>query len=430
MAENDPKLKTKQSILTDMIASVSANSPVTDLNPGSVLGTILSASASEDFEQYYEIGRLFQYLNIDNLTGQDLDDYAFGYGVERREALPASGKIIISRPKPEYSANVQLTGIPPKIGDEHILVEINTNFEKIDALTIKFGGVLTGDLVIGTETVKFSKIVEDSVYYKFELLASLTQNHDLGDTLYLKLGESIQILDGTKITIPGSQREASKVFTVSGDHTLESARTSVGGILVVADVPGASGNIQEGVINSIDFFDKTSLDITANPNLTVVNPNSFTNGLDRETDSELIDKIKLVTQGLTGGTSEAIRSALLNLVEPETNRSIYSVGLESFEDVNNIYIDGGLGIDQEFQYQNIETILEAKGGETLLQLENRPVAYPFIETKEINVVGKTLGDFIEGKSFNFQVYNPNLASDSSNNKGRILRDNRYTGPDG
>ena len=40
MAENDPKLKTKQAILDDMIASVSANSPVTDLNAGSVLGTI------------------------------------------------------------------------------------------------------------------------------------------------------------------------------------------------------------------------------------------------------------------------------------------------------------------------------------------------------------------------------------------------------
>ena len=227
-----------------------------------------------------------------------------------------------------------------------------------------------------------------------------------------------------KITIPGSQREASKVFTVSGDHTLESAHTSIGGILVVADVPGADGNIQESIINSIDFFDKTSLDITANPDLTVVNPNSFTNGLDRETDSELIDKIKLVTQGLTGGTSEAIRSALLNLIEPETNRSIYSVGLESFEDVNNIYIDGGLGIDKEFQYQREEVILEAKGGETLLQLRNRPVAYPFIETKEIDVIGKTLGEFIEGKSFNFQVYNPNLVSDTSE-KGAIIGNDSY-----
>ena len=134
------------------------------------------------------------------MTGQDLDNYAFGYGVERREALSASGKIIISRPKPEYSANVQLTGIPPRIGDEHIWVEINSNFEETDAGTIKFGGVVEGYLVIGTEIVKFKSIVQESVYYKFEfeLNTSLTQNHDLGDALYLKLGDPIQILDGTK----------------------------------------------------------------------------------------------------------------------------------------------------------------------------------------------------------------------------------------
>ena len=90
-------LKSERQIQADIINSLITQLGLNDVNAGSVLDILTAAIAREDFAQYIQMAQVARLVNIDSLTGDDLDNKAFEYGLTRREAQAATGLIDILR---------------------------------------------------------------------------------------------------------------------------------------------------------------------------------------------------------------------------------------------------------------------------------------------------------------------------------------------
>jgi uncharacterized phage protein gp47/JayE len=74
-------------------------SGLTDLNPGSVIGTILRAAAREMAQLYAQMDEVYRRALIDHATGVALDNVVALLGVKRTPALKATGKVTFARKK-------------------------------------------------------------------------------------------------------------------------------------------------------------------------------------------------------------------------------------------------------------------------------------------------------------------------------------------
>jgi uncharacterized phage protein gp47/JayE len=88
-------LQSYNEILGKLARKIIADTPVNDLNPGSVLLTLLEAVAAQDFENSASILNVLETLNIDALKNSDLDARAADYGLARKTSAKATGFIKI-----------------------------------------------------------------------------------------------------------------------------------------------------------------------------------------------------------------------------------------------------------------------------------------------------------------------------------------------
>src|SRR5271168_369239 len=92
------QLQSYNQFLGALIRTIIANTPLNDVNQGSVLLTILEAAAANDFENSTAILSLLNLLNIGTVSGTDLDNRAADYGLTRYAATVASGSVSIYNP--------------------------------------------------------------------------------------------------------------------------------------------------------------------------------------------------------------------------------------------------------------------------------------------------------------------------------------------
>lgn len=76
---------------------VNANIGITNTIPGSVIRTIIEALMAEVDIQNYTIGQLYNAMNIDTATGDDLDAIVSILGVTRKQATYAEGTVVFGR---------------------------------------------------------------------------------------------------------------------------------------------------------------------------------------------------------------------------------------------------------------------------------------------------------------------------------------------
>ena len=383
------KLKTKPEILKTMEATVKTDTPLTDINPGSVISTLLLAAANEDFEQQYQIASLLKLLNIDNLNTEDLETKAFEYGLFRKSAFSSTGNVTIKRVPVSgglAETSVVKSGQAPRVGDQEIIVSALDENESGSTITpYVFGGkssdfsIIIGSNVDNYETVTVQSISQEGTDFKFTLVAPLTKNHDLGTPIYAQSGKEFQLFDGDTFSVTLSSGEQ-VIFTVSGNYTLLSGQSELGGINVNCQSVGVIGNIKQEEITTASYTGAGDTD-----GIIIKNKEAFTNGKDEETDDELRDRVKNFAQGVGRGTKDAILGALTQVqdVRKGSKKRIVSATLINPPggDVD-IYIDDGTGYKaEEVAVNDEEVLLVAEGDETELQLKNHPVVYPYIETE-------------------------------------------------
>src|SRR5271168_2184711 len=120
------QLQSYNQFLGALIRTIIANTPLNDVNQGSVLLTILEAAAANDFENSTAILSLLNLLNISTVSGSDLDNRAADYGLTRLPAVTASGNVsIFNTAIVKQSTNLYILK-PAPIASQTVLFVNNT----------------------------------------------------------------------------------------------------------------------------------------------------------------------------------------------------------------------------------------------------------------------------------------------------------------
>lgn len=369
-------LKSKNQILADMISKILADTSINDINPGSVLITLLEAVAREDFQQYVQMLNIIRTYNLDTTTGQDLVNRAFEYGLEKNLSEKATGLINILRPVGFVKVSTSLySGLPnPIAGNTVIFVN--------DASNALFGSA--GTLILGRGTSNEEEVTYSSAptnftnYWQFTV-SPLTNSHSLNESVILKQGTDQLIRAGTSVIVLATSNTPQITFVTSVDSTLFSGEAEVDNVAVICQTSGTIGNIGIKAIEGTSAFPNPPF-----PGAIAQNLSRFTTGQDLETDDELRDRIKNAIQSLSRGTKTAISNAIVGLVDPDTAKRVVSTSIilpTNDTDPVQVYIDDGTGFEPSFSEVGNEVVLLLSAGlEQRLQLENFPLVKAQLES--------------------------------------------------
>lgn len=385
-------IRSYNEILGDMIRKVIADTPLNDINRGSVLLTLLEAAAANDYENSTAILNVLELLNIDALRNADLDAYASNLGLTRNTATKASGFIVVSD-STITKRSTSLYPIKPAPIAGTSVVHVNDASEWSQ----------TGNLYIGRGTPNFegplpyTSITDNGTFYTINLTSALEKDHLLSESVVDGQGTTDrQILAGTIVKIPANNINPEVEYSVLRDSVIPAGEDISSDIPVVAIKAGSLGNAG---INSITLFN--TIPFTG---ATVTNINAFTNGDDTESDIDFRDRIKAYSSSLARGTKQSILSAIDGVSDETDGKQVASAVITEpaeIGDTSIVYIDDGSGFEPSFQGQSVDLLVaEASGNEEFMQLANYPLPRPqsvnFADSPYLFINGMELKVIVDG----------------------------------
>ena len=405
-----------------MIRTIIANTPLNDVNQGSVLLTILEAAAANDFENNAAILSLLNLLNIATVSGSDLDNRAADYGLTRYVATKASGNISIYNPSIKLQSTSLYILKPAPIASQSILYVNNTT-----------SWTNSGTIYIGRGTTSFEgpipyySITVYPTYSQVNLgtgpftLSALQNNHLISDTVVNSQGQPDRIISaGTVVDIPANNQNPEIDYKTLRDAILPAGEIEVDNIETIAIVAGSIGNAPAKTITQFSTSPFTSA--------TVLNTSAFIGGTDPETDQELRDRISSYTNTLARGTEAAIKAAVIGVSDPTDNKQVASAVITeppSLGQPSILYIDDGTGFQPSYAGQSVDTLLtNATGKEQFLQLANFPVTRPQVVNAAIGpfslVNGSSLSVSIDGVTETIVFTTADFVNISSAQVGEVI----------
>lgn len=369
-------VKTERQIQIDILTKIIALLGINDINPASVLDILTAAVAQQGFQQYVAMVQIARLVDINAISGQDLDNKAFEYGLIRQLPEPSTGVINILRPAGFVKvATTFYPGLPaPIVGNTTIYVNDASN-----ALYASSGTLILGRGTSNEEEVTYSAAPIDNTNYWTFTVSPLAFNHAVSETVILAQGSDETIQAGTVVSVPATGTTAQINFTTDSKAILLSGESEVDNISVTCSSAGSQGNIPIQAINGTNAFQTPPF-----PGARAINPVKFTTGLDRETDDELRDAIQNWVQSLSRGVVGAIKNAIVGLVDPVTAKRVVSANIilpQSTAAPVLVYIDDGTGFEPSFSDQGFEDILDnSAGDETRFTLDNSPVVKAQIQS--------------------------------------------------
>jgi len=362
-------LQTYNEILGKLVRKIIADTPVNDINTGSVLLTLLEAVAAQDFENNSSILSVLETLNIDALKNSDLDTRAADYGLSRRAAIRSTGFVTI-KDTSIVKRSTTLYGVKPAPIAGATIIYVN------DASDWDPAG---GTLYIGRGTqqfegpVTYTSIVNNGSFYTISLGSALQKDHLVSDTVIDGQGTLDRLIPaGTIVKIPANNLTPEVRFVTLRNAVLPAGEDSAAEISIVAENAGVSGNAG---INTIVQFASLPFGSAA-----VTNTSPLTDGRDVESDDELRERIKNYASTLARGTRAAILAAIIGVSDSTDGKQVSSAVITEPADVGTpsiVYIDDGSGFQPSFAGQSVDILLSsAVGDEEFLQLANFPLPRP------------------------------------------------------
>lgn len=391
-------LKSERQIQSEIISRLLAQLGITDVNPGSVVDILTQAVAQQHFSLYYQIAQVSRLVDIDSLTGDDLDNKAFEYGLTRNQPEKTKGTITIFRPSGFVKVSTTFYAGSPSAISGDTIIDVN---DASNALIGSSGTLVLGRGTNNEEEVTYSASpIDNTTYWRFTLDNPLTKDHAVEETIILKQGNDEVILAGTIVIVPATGVSTEIRFQTDNDTVLLSGEDRVEDVEVTAVEAGSGGNISLGAIDGEAAFPSPPF-----AGARAKNEIKFTTGKDLETDDELRDRIKNYIQGVTRAVKQAILNAIVGLVDPETAKRVVSASIILPIDVAGdvkIYIDDGTGFEPSFLSRGFETILaQSTGGEQRLQIDKFPVVKAQIESNVSEPYDMSSGALV----LNYQVGN-------------------------
>jgi len=358
-------------IMKDMLATLLANTPLTDVNYGTIWTTMLEAAATEDDEQYFQMLEIIRGYSLDTVEGSDLDARAAEYSLTRVTAAAASTTVTLGDSAFVKVVTNVYAGLPGALaGSMAINGDVATGFPAS-------GSVILGRGTTNVEKVPYASVTQFANYVTFNLSAATAKDHGTSETIILaKAGDRV-ISSGSIVKVPASDTSPEVQYTLDVSGTILDGETQATGIDVTCNQVGSVGNVPIGAIQA--FQSKPFATAT------VSNPQKVTNGLDDESDQDLRDRIKNTIQSLSRGTGTSIINGVLGLTSSEDNKRVVSVTLRDTTtpgDVVKLFVDDGTGFIPSFLDIGVETVVTlATGGEQYLNVANFPLVKAFVETQ-------------------------------------------------
>lgn len=359
------EIKSFNMILGSMVRKIIAETPLSDINPGSVFLSLLEACASQNFDNNVAILNILELLNVDSIRNNDLDNKAADLGLTRNSAIAASGTVSFFNTNiTKQSSNLYSLKSAPISGQTSLFVN-NT-----------VGWTNTGSLYIGRGTnsfegpIPYTSITVFGTYSQITLGAALQKDHLASDTVINAQGQPDRVIPaGVVVKIPANNQNPDILYSTIRNAVIPSGEDHIDGVQVIAQVAGSQGN---ALIGTIRQFDTAPFVGAAVSNLI-----AFSTGSDIETDIQLRNRIKAYAASLARGTSPAILSAVLGLSDPDENKRIASSVLSQPVAVGEpsiLYIDDGNGFQPSQAGQAVDVLVsKANGSEEFLQLANYPL---------------------------------------------------------
>lgn len=375
MARFQPRTFTD--FLERMGARLVARSAITDLEPGGVAHTLLSAVAREEDATHFQMVNLQKVWDIDTATGEDLDRRAADVNpdeLERKGETKAAGSGVFARGSgTDDPVTAEDTGEEPDgvtasfaftLGDNGVLessVTLDwTSGGVAKSMTDDGSGSFTGDGNAAGSTIDYATgaVVLDTTGDVPDTDTAITAD-------YTPLLGAVTIPAGTVVT----QQTSDQDYATSASTSIAAGATESPSVAIVAVVAGTAGNTDAETIKG--FSPITGVE-------TFLNDTACTGGQDEETDAQFRDRIKAYLRSLPRGTPDALKFAVLG-VAVDGYGSI--VAAEVVEGVSSergqvwIYVDDGNGTIEvtDDNAGSPETLVTATGGELRLFTDHKPV---------------------------------------------------------
>ncbi len=239
------ELKSYEQILGTLIRKVQSESGLNDLEPGSVVLSILEAAAESDFSIAADILAALDSIDIDRAEGAILDLLVAQKGMARLAASRASGPVTINDGSFTKQSTTIYQGQPAPIANSTIIY-VN------DAASWPS----SGSLYIGRNTVNvegplpYASIVLVGNYYQITLNSSTNKFHNTGESVILAQGGIRTIPSGTKINTGVIGAAAPVSFSILDSATLLDGEESITGVSCLCDSLGTTGNIPSEAITT------------------------------------------------------------------------------------------------------------------------------------------------------------------------------------
>jgi uncharacterized phage protein gp47/JayE len=361
-------IKSYNEVLGDMIRKIIADTPVNDINKGSVLLTLLEAAAANDYENNVATLNTLELLNIDAIRNSDLDAFGSNLGLTRNTATKASGFIVVTDSNITKRSTSLYPIKPPPIAGTSVL-HVNDASEWNQ----------TGTLYIGRDEpsfegpISYTSIVDNGSFYTINLASALENDHLISEAVVDGQGTTDrQVLAGTTVKIPANNINPEIEYTVLRDAVIPAGEDTSDEIAVTAVRAGSSGNAG---INTITLFGTVPF-----TGAEVTNTNAFINGIDTESDDEFRDRIKAYSSTLARGTRRSILSAIDGVSDETDGKQVASAVITEPAEIGDpsiVYIDDGQGFEPSQAGQSVDLLVaSASGNEEFLQLANYPLPRP------------------------------------------------------
>jgi uncharacterized phage protein gp47/JayE len=299
------------------------SSGITDVNPGSVVRTIVEAISREIENFYLQLEQAYLSGFLDTASGNALDLVVSILGIKRKPPQPSSGSVTFGRnTEPEILAVT---------GEVHLYdgsVEYDLNKSLIKDVT-KIEGTHKG------VTVEFESNVDYTLSgstIKWLPGGGKPDRKTVFRVDYNAYRE-IRIPKGTSVATFSLKPEESRLFTTTGGALL--TPTSGGKweaeLPVICTVPGRSGNVLAGAVGvmpqplpGVEY---------------VINKGDITNGVEAEEDDELRERAKHALELAGKATYSSLESAIRSV---EGVRSLLIEDMpENVPGLVKVIVDGG-----------------------------------------------------------------------------------------
>lgn len=269
-------------------------SPITDVNPGSVVRTIVEAIGREIQYLYAQNDYVYKAGFIDTATGNSLDLVVAILGVQRRAAQSATGLVTFGRKKPPPE-------LPPQ--EQVIVFDGGKKYDLkgtpvVDITAVK--GMLNGQPLVFKRGADYALDGNSLVW----LEVSSRPDYRSEFRVTYKAYQQVSIPRGTMVSTSSRRRQDVKLFETTEDAVLQKDPLGVWEVEVPVKAveAGPGGNVLAG---SVTLMPQPAETIEF-----VVNREAMSGGSDPETDDVLRERAKKGLRALGRATYNSLKQRI------------------------------------------------------------------------------------------------------------------------